>query len=100
MCILMAVVGLVLATFYASVLFVLHWCSFITSYSAGQEIFHHISNPDVHYSFHKSVPLDPILNHMNAVRIITPYCFKIHFNGIVPFMTRSPKCSFSSVCSF
>jgi hypothetical protein len=29
--------------------------------------------------FHKSLPLDPIVNHLNPVHTLRPYFFKIHF---------------------
>ena len=36
-----------------------------------------------------STTLDPILNQMNLMYILTPYLFKIHYNIIVPFMCSS-----------
>jgi hypothetical protein len=56
--------------------------SYTDSRSACQEI-SLLLNPNVHYRVHKSPPVDPILNQMNSVHIVTPYFFKINFNIIL-----------------
>jgi len=35
--------------------------------------------------------LDSILSQLNPVHTLTPYSFKIHFNIILPSMSRSPN---------
>jgi len=45
------------------------------------------------FMFERS-PLDPNLNHMNPVLILSPSFFKIHFN-IISHLSLSPKWCFS-----
>jgi hypothetical protein len=46
-------------------------------HSAGQEIVR-LRNPKFHYRFHKTLPLVPILSHMNPVHTFPPYFRNIH----------------------
>lgn len=39
-----------------------------------------VSASCVHYHVHKSLPLGPILNHLNLVNILASYLLKIHLN--------------------
>jgi hypothetical protein len=41
-------------------------------------------NPKVHYRFHTSPPLDPILSQPNPVRHLDPYLPNVHLNVILP----------------
>jgi hypothetical protein len=42
----------------------------------------------------RSPPTDPVLTQTNAVHILTPCFFKIHFNIILPYMTEINRCLF------
>jgi hypothetical protein len=61
------------------------------SRSVGQKILCPLRKPKFNYRFQSSPPLGPILNHINLVHILIMYIFKIHYNIIFPFMSRSPK---------
>jgi len=52
--------------------------------SASQEILHLIWSLKVHYYAHKSLPLDSILNQINADHTLTPYFLKTYHNIITP----------------
>jgi hypothetical protein len=43
-------------------------------------------HPKVHFHVHKNLPTAPTQGHMNSGHTISPYCFKIHFNIILPSM--------------
>jgi len=43
------------------------------------------------WNFEESLPLDPILNHMNPVRTLTQYFLKINFNIILPSIPNSSQ---------
>jgi hypothetical protein len=69
------------------------------SHLASEEIPCHLWNFEVHYCVHKSLPLDPVLSHVNPVHAWTPFfiiCFNIVFplpwslNGFFPsgFQTK------------
>jgi hypothetical protein len=49
-------------------------------------------NPKGHYSVHISPTLASITSHLNAIHILTFYCFLITFNIILPSTPRSSKC--------
>jgi hypothetical protein len=54
------------------------------SHAATQELPHILWNPKVHYRIHKTSPLDPNLNQIDAVHTIPSYLTKIYFNIFHP----------------
>jgi hypothetical protein len=56
------------------------------SCSAAQELPSILWNPKVHYLVHKSLPLLPILSHINSVHTIASYLSKIQFNIFHPVL--------------
>jgi len=48
-------------------------------------------NQKVHYRFHKSPPLDPIMGQPNPVRSVDPYLPKVQLNVILPPTPRSSQ---------
>jgi len=61
-----------------------------------------LMQPEDMLCVYKSLPLDPVLSHMNPVYILIPYFCKIQLNVALPTMPRSSKWSLlfilSSVC--
>jgi len=57
----------------------------VNSHSASQEIPHLLWNSNVYYRFHKSLPLVPILNHLNPDHSFTHFLFNI----VLPFKNLS-----------
>jgi hypothetical protein len=49
--------------------------------------------PKIRYSAHSIPPLVPILSQLNPVHTLTSYLFKVQFNSILLFMSRSRKLS-------
>lgn len=65
--------------------------------SASQGILHLICSVKVHYHALKSLPLDSILNQINADHTLTPYFLKTYHNIITPRlyeMTGFTTCCF------
>jgi hypothetical protein len=54
------------------------------NFSASQEILHILWNPKFHYLVHNSPPFLPVLSQINSVSALSPYCFRIHFDIILP----------------
>ena len=67
----------------------LHGAETFRSYSDSWEILPILWDPKVHYHFHKSIPLIPVLSHTTAVHAFPAYFFKIRSNIIVSSMCRS-----------
>jgi hypothetical protein len=44
----------------------------------------------------KSLPLFPAVNQMNPINSLPAHCVKAHFNIILSYLPRSPKCLFFS----
>ena len=61
------------------------------SSSTDQEISLILLNHKFHYPAHKSLPLPPIVSHSNPLHARPTHLFMIHFNIILPTMSRSPK---------
>jgi hypothetical protein len=59
------------------------------SHSANQEIPHLLWNQNVHYCFHNSPLIIPILSQMNPVHIFPLYFRTIRYNIILPSTPRS-----------
>jgi hypothetical protein len=71
------------------------------SSSDSQNILHSIWNPKAHYRVHKSPPLLPILNQINPLHALTTiYFFKIRFNIIFIYTSRSFKLSISHMFTY
>jgi len=60
----------------------------LSGYSACQEITWFLWNPEVHYRVHESLPLVPLLRHINLVHASLSYFSKIRFNIIVACTRR------------
>jgi hypothetical protein len=65
------------------------------SWLAGEEVFHPLWNPKIHFRFHKTPPPAPILGQVNLVQIRISFLFKTRFNIILPF---TPKFATSLFC--
>jgi hypothetical protein len=59
--------------------------------TSSQEIPCTLWNPKIHYCGHKSTSLVTILSQINSIHTIPSYFFKIHFNIILPSLTRYSK---------
>jgi hypothetical protein len=57
----------------------------------GGNILRLLWNSNVHYGTHKRSLLDPMVNRMNQVRILTVYSFQMHFNIILLHTPMSPQ---------
>jgi hypothetical protein len=66
------------------------------SCSATEEILSILSNPEVHYHVHKSLPLASILIQMNPVHIPPSYFSRIYFIIFLPSISRCPSGLFLS----
>jgi len=64
----------------------------LNSCSTSQAIPHNFWNPKFITLYKRPSPL-PILNQMNQVQILTPNFYQIHFNIILPPVSRSYKAS-------
>jgi hypothetical protein len=65
------------------------------SCSSGRETLRHLRNPKVNCNVHNSPLPTLILSQMNPLYTFRPYFLNIHFNIILPSMTRSSKWSIS-----
>ena len=65
--------------------------------SVTQEILGILWNPTVHYLVHNSLPLVPVLSHLNSLNALPCGAYKIHFN-VLSSIAVSSKLSFH--CSF
>jgi len=65
----------------------------LLSHSSSQDIFHLLWNLKTHYYVHKILLLDPTLSQTCLVHIIILYFFMLHFNVILPSVTRSSRWS-------
>ena len=61
------------------------------SYSTRQKMTRDLGCPKVYIYFLSSLPFVPILNQTNGVQDFPSYNYKIRFNIIPPFKTRSSK---------
>lgn len=52
----------------------------------------------VHYHAHKSLPLDSILNQINADHTLTPYFLKTYHNIITPRLKLYEMTGFTTCC--
>jgi hypothetical protein len=66
------------------------------SSTANHEIPWVLHNPEVHYLIHNSMPLVPVLTHMNPVHAFLSSFFKTYVNIILPSIPSSPKQFFPS----
>jgi hypothetical protein len=62
-----------------------------TNFAAIQEITNILSIPNVHYCFHKSPSLVPILRQINSVHTTPSYLFNIHLHIIHPLCFGFPS---------
>jgi hypothetical protein len=63
--------------------------TFKLSYSDSWEMLPLLWDPKVHYHFHRSIPLVPVLSHTTPVPSFPVYFFKIHSNIIVSSVPKS-----------
>jgi hypothetical protein len=63
----------------------------ISSHSHTEKVTYLLRNLKIQYDFHKSMPLDFILDYKNSVNIIIPKLFKMLANITVPSMFSSPS---------
>jgi len=58
------------------------------SSSASQKTPHILCNQKVHYRIHNSQPPVPILSHIHPVHLYPNHFLEIHFNIILPYVSR------------
>ena len=63
------------------------------AFSAGLEILGILWKLEIHYRFHKSPPLVPIMNQISSAHVLPSYWLKIRFNGILPSTPRASQWS-------
>jgi hypothetical protein len=66
--------------------------------SASQEILHLIRSMKVHYHAHKSLPLDSILNQINADHTLTSCFLKTYHIIITPRLKLYEMTGFTTCC--